>query len=128
MALPMWVKLPKRGRRPQTEKKTPFREEWPMVLENQVSTRRGKTKDVPCLTETLAFITCLKDNNNAQELCKAQSEAVQKCYHNHLAYKKELQKRKKTSTDFIPEISAKDMDPVQLNKFLSNFPHKLKKS
>ncbi|GFS90397.1 CHCH domain-containing protein [Nephila pilipes] len=127
MALPLWTKLPKRGRRPQPEKKTPFREEWPMVLDNAVSTRRGKTKDAACLKETLAFITCLKDNNNMQELCKTQGEAVQNCYHNYLAYKEELRNRKKKVTDFVPGISAKDMDPVQLNRFLSHFPHAFKK-
>ncbi|CAL1268073.1 unnamed protein product [Larinioides sclopetarius] len=127
MSLPRWYQIPKNGRRPQTEKKVIFKEEWPMVLDNHVSTRKGREKDVPCLKETLAFITCLKDNNNSHELCKGQADTVQRCYHNHMKYKEEMKHKKKTAGDFMPEISAKNMDPIQLNKFLSHFPHKLKK-
>lgn len=46
MSLPHWYTIPKNGRRPQSLKKIIFKEEWPMVLDNQVSTRRGKEKGI----------------------------------------------------------------------------------
>ncbi|GIY27455.1 CHCH domain-containing protein [Caerostris darwini] len=126
MSLPRWYKIPKTGRKPQLEKKVKFREEWPVLLDNQVSTRKTKQREAPCLKETFAFITCLKDKNNSSELCKEEGDAAQRCYENHLAYREEMKKKRMKPKDFVPDISAKNMDPVQLNRFLSHFPHKLK--
>ncbi|KAG8191482.1 hypothetical protein JTE90_020730 [Oedothorax gibbosus] len=124
---PQLQKLARTSRTPQTESSVKFREEWPLKLKNMVSTRRGRTKEAACLNETLSFITCLKDNNNSHELCYKEGQAVQHCYHKYIKNQEMLRQKSKTAVDFVPEISAKDMDPVQLNRFLSHFPHKLKK-
>lgn len=42
MSYMRFPKLPKRGRRPQSAASVKFREEWPMKLDNEVSTRGGK--------------------------------------------------------------------------------------
>ncbi|KFM79842.1 hypothetical protein X975_25549, partial [Stegodyphus mimosarum] len=95
MSLPRWFTCsrPKNGRSPQNVKKVPFKEAWPLVLQNFVSTRKGRQNEAPCLKETLSFISCLKDNNNLQEMCIAESKAVQDCYGNHLVAQQEARRR-----------------------------------
>lgn len=41
--------------------------------------------------------------------------------------KNEVKVKKQSAGDFIPSKNVKDFEPEQLNKFLSHFPHKLKK-
>nr|ALJ10932.1 hypothetical protein [Dolomedes sulfureus] len=124
-ASPKWIQRLKRGRRPQSINKVPYKEAWPLILKHQVSTRRGQESEVPCLKETLAFITCLKDHNNSHELCFKEGQSVQKCYSNYLVQRKENAQVKNLEA-FEPGKNVKDMKPEQLNKFLAHFPHKLK--
>ncbi|XP_042896124.1 uncharacterized protein [Parasteatoda tepidariorum] len=127
MSLPRWYVLPKTGRRPQSLRKIKFREAWPMSLDNQVSTKGGKSSEAPCLKETFAFLSCLKDNDNSHDVCRIQGEEVTKCFNKFMEKREELKMHGKNVRDFMPEKSVKDMEPTELNRFLSHFPHKLKK-
>lgn len=114
----LFLALCKNARAPQNPDRVPFKAMLPMKLNNTVSGKSDRQKEVPCLQELTILLASLKTNDFDESLCKREVETLRQT---NIAY---TQKRKleKEATHRGIVSTGRTLSYRQLNKFMRGYP------
>ncbi|XP_034196624.1 small ribosomal subunit protein mS37 [Osmia lignaria lignaria] len=113
------VYLGKYARSPQSEKKVPFKEAYPLKLQNRVSGRAPTSLQDKCLFEMSLLFNCWKEKEFGFGACNEFELKLQKCYKNlQITMKNQSEQSKKD----IPTPETKNFSDKQLTYLLRKYP------
>ena len=107
------------ARVPQNEKKVPYKEVFPLKLQNKYVGASKNVKEKNCLYEMSLLFACLKDNNFENKLCDSQIEKFQNCVTN---FEKHRKHQKQLQQIGVPTPDTVNFTDPQLTYLLRKYP------